>query len=48
MHEEYLPGYDWEDLIEQDLEKGTPLDDEKTLNKDRTPPRKRRKKPDEK
>jgi hypothetical protein len=46
MHEEYLPGYDWEELLEQDIEKGTPLDDEDKLNKTRTPPRKPRKKPD--
>ena len=48
MHEEYLPGYDWEELIEQDIEKGTPLDKEDNLDKVRTPPRKRRKKTDDK
>ena len=48
MHEEYLPGYDWEELIEQDIEKGTPLDDEENLDKGRTLPGKRRKKSDKK
>ena len=48
MYEEYLPGYDWEDLIEQDIEKDSPLDspldDEAYLREDYTPPSKRKEK----
>ncbi len=42
MHEEYLPGYDWEDLIEHDIEKDIPLDDKDHLTEDHTPPPKRK------
>jgi hypothetical protein len=42
MHEEYLPGYDWEDLIERDIEKDIPLDDKDDLTADPPPPRKRK------
>ena len=42
MHEEYLPGYDWEDLIEHDIEKDIPLDDKDHLPEDNTPPRNRK------
>jgi len=38
MHEEYLPGYDWEDLIEHDIEKDIPLDDKDDRTEDHTPP----------
>ena len=38
MHEEYQPGYDWEDLIEQDIEKGIPLEDEDYPTEDHPPP----------
>ncbi len=42
MHEEYLPGYDWEDLIERDIEKDIPLDDKDDLTEDPPPPQKRK------
>jgi hypothetical protein len=28
MHDEFQPGYDWEDIIEKDLEKEIPLEDD--------------------
>jgi|GEM_PF-4235296 len=37
MHDEYQPGYNWEDLFEKDLENGIPPEDE-FFNREDEPP----------